>query len=250
MKNLVIILFVLPGLSLSAQETVKTYDLFGTEVRLVRYTSKKAGPLFYNMHDNENTSVEAAQKVVRARGGMLYELIHSGGRNIEFEVDSTWFAIDPNRIYTDTGVWRELERTGGRDSTVFLEVREFGEDLIQTMELAGQSLIVALHNNTDCRYCLYSYTEGGAYEDDAAAVYRGKWEDPDEFYFLTEADHFEALKPSGFHLILQDNTGVTDDGSLSVYCGFQGIEYINVEAQHGHVKKQRKMIKRMLRLLK
>jgi hypothetical protein len=35
---------------------------------------------------------------------------------------------------------------------------------------------------------------------------------------------------------------MTDDGSLSVYCGKLGIPYVNVEAQHGHLVRQLKML--------
>ena len=225
-------------------------DLGGTPVKLVMHNSGKYGPLYYNMHDNENTSVEAAMKIVRRKGGVLFELVHSGGRYIEFDMDTIHYAIDPNRIYTDTGVWRELERTGLRDTVVFEMVRHFADTVLSLMYLDAQKLVVALHNNSDCRYCIYSYMAGGDYETDAAAVFQGKWKDPDEFYFVTEREHYDILQQTGFNIVLQNNAVVTDDGSLSVYCGQRGIQYINVEGEHGHLKEQKRMIRRMIRALK
>ena len=61
---------------------------------------------------------------------------------------------------------------------------------------------------------------------------------------------YGLFTPTGFNVVLQNNANVTDDGSLSVYCGQREIEYVNVEAQHGHRGANRKMLKRMLRELK
>ena len=55
-----------------------------------------------------------------------------------------------------------------------------------------------------------------------------------EFYFITTARLYGLLTPTGFNVILQNNAKATDDGSLSVYFGQRNIEYVNIEAQHGH----------------
>ena len=250
MRVFIALPFILIEILGFSQTQIGFMTLGETNISILAYDSGKPGPLYYNMHDNENTSVEAASAVVRRKGGVLIELVHSGGRYIEFEHDGVDYAIDPNRIYTDIGIWRELERRAQRDTAVFEMVRAFATELLGLLRIDQQSLVVALHNNTDCRYCLYSYTAGGDYESDAEATFQSKWKDPDEFYFLTQKSHFERLKDSGFHLVLQDNSMVTDDGSLSVYCAQKSVSYINVEAQHGKVRAQRKMLKKMLRALR
>ena len=233
----------------SAQEIVATFDVGGTEVKLMAHHSDKPGLLYFNMHDNENTSVNAARKVVSKNGGTLYELVHSGGRYIEFPNGDTLVRIDPNRIYTEAGVWRELDRNGITDTAVFDMVRGFGRCLIDTMKLDSQELIIALHNNSNHNYSYHSYTSGGEYEKDAIATHRGRKRDEDAFYFITSDDYFQPLQGTCYHIVLQDNRFVTDDGSLSVYCGQKGIDYINVEAQHNRKCRNRKMIKQMLREL-
>ena len=40
----------------------------------------------------------------------------------------------------------------------------------------------------------------------------------------------------------------TDDGSLSVYAGQRGRPYVNVEAQHGHAREQRRMFEALMDL--
>ena len=97
---------------------------------------------------------------------------------------------------------------------------------------------------------MQSYLPGAVYEVDAETVYNGKWRDDDEFYFVTSARLYGLLTPTKFNVVLQNNAAMTDDGSLSVYCGQRGIEYVNVEAQHGHIKANRKMVKKLLQAMR
>jgi hypothetical protein len=43
--------------------------------------------------------------------------------------------------------------------------------------------------------------------------------------------------------MLQDNANVPDDGSMSVYFARQGIPYLNIEANNGHLKEQIEMVR-------
>ncbi len=81
----------------------------------------------------------------------------------------------------------------------------------------------------------------------AARVHLEPGRDADDFFFVTDPGWFDRLAALGFNVVLQDNTGVTDDGSLSVLAGRLGIPYVNVEAQHGHVKTQRRMLEALVR---
>lgn len=316
-------------LSGCAQDTIRTFALFDTSVSLVLHHSDIPGPLYYNMHDDENTSVEAARAVIHQHGGMLYELVHSGDRFIKFTLDSVEYGIDPNRIYSDAGVWRELRRAlradtfaleeyseiadsfrlrdsmgltnpavwidtllvwdtlsldtlpmrmitipdslgmtsdtmividtalvtdtivlryvpDAQDSLVFIGVRAFADSLLSVMQIDSQRLVIALHNNKEDGYSLASYRIDSIYQDEALAIYVGLHPDPDDFFFVTERRIFEALQPNHYHIVLQDNEKMTDDGSLSVYCGIRGIQYVNVEAQHKHGKEQKKMLEVLL----
>src|SRR5262245_64210976 len=69
--------------------------------------------LFCNLHDDENTSVEAGLVALR-RGGRLVELRHAGKRDIAFRLDGGDFAVDPNRIFTAEGVRRTLANLSRR----------------------------------------------------------------------------------------------------------------------------------------
>jgi membrane-bound lytic murein transglycosylase MltF len=102
--------------------------------------------------------------------------------------------------------------------------------------------VIALHNNTQGMYSALSYARGGAHAHDAEDVFIRDGTDPDDFFFVTERVVFDSLKRRGHNVVLQDNRRVTDDGSLSVYCGKENVRYINVEADHGHLKEQTQMI--------
>ncbi len=91
-------------------------------------------------------------------------------------------------------------------------------------------------------YSALSYTVGEKYANDAEDVFIRDGSDPDDFFFVTERVVFDAIKRRGHNVVLQDNRRVTDDGSLSVYCGKANVRYVNVEAEHGHLKEQTQMI--------
>jgi muramoyltetrapeptide carboxypeptidase len=205
--------------------------------------------LLCNLHDNENTSVTAAAQVLPTRAGRLVELRHRGTRNIVFHVGSERFECDPNRIFTASGIRRTLENLSRWDASSQHAVEIFSAKLLQVYSLDTVRAVVALHNNTEDSYSAKSYVEGQELTNDAAEVHLEDGKDTDDFFFVTEKTFFHALQAKQFNVVLQDNLAVTDDGSLSVYCGQQDITYINIEAQHGHLKEQKAMIRALFDVL-
>ena len=199
--------------------------------------------LLVNLHDDENTSVEAAEELLDDYPCRLVELKHSGERHVEFTIQGEEFGCDPNRIFTAVGVRATLEKISSLDPQAEREVIRFGEALIEQYRLSDVQAVIALHNNTDERYAATSYAKGQEYESDAAAVHLQSGKDVDDFYFVTEQRFFDALAARGFNAVLQNNETVTDDGSLSVYCAKHNVPYVNVEAQHGHLEVQVDMLK-------
>ena len=228
-------------------ETVKM-TVGETEITAVIHKGKTAKPLFFNMHDDENTSVDAAKKFAAKVDGKVIEIKHDGSRLIKFALKNKQFTIDPNRIFTSVGIKKTLDNYGDTSPEAEKAVDDFAKGLI-TKLFADSKEIIALHNNTDNAYSIKSYEKGGEYEKDAAQVFIKEGNDIDDFFFVTEQKHFDALKAKGFNVALQNNQTVTDDGSLSVYCGKAKITYINVEAQHGHLAEQIKMLEALREVL-
>ena len=195
-----------------------------------------------NLHDDEQTSVLAALEVLRRRHGRLVTIGNDGARNVTFSLGGREFQFDPNRIFTVTGVRKTLVDLSSWDEAAQQAVVAFGQQLLQRYDLTNADFVVALHNNTEGRYAATSYAAGEAYERDAAAVHLAADKDADDFFFVTNPRIYNALSKRGHHVVLQDNQQVSDDGSLSVYCGQMGIPYVNVEAQHGHLQQQVEML--------
>ena len=240
---------ILPAnfLEIVSQETVKL-KLGDAEVQVIISKGKTEKPLFFNMHDDENTSVEAAKAFVAKYDGKVIELAHDGSRLIKFKLKNEQFTIDPNRIFTAVGITETLKKNGKTSPEAEKEIDAFAKNLIAKF-LADSTIIVAMHNNSENAYSVKSYEKGGDSEKDAAQVFTKPENDVDAFFFVTEQKHFDAFKTKGFNVVLQNNQTVTDDGSLSVYCGKGKITYINVEAQHGHAAQQLKMLEALREVL-
>lgn len=223
--------------------TIETVDLTIGETALQTAVSKgkSAKPVFFNLHDNENTSVAAAKIFIEKAGGTVVELRHDGGREVKFQIGKKTFRFDPNRIFTLDGIKNTLGEKNEAAAQI-LAVDTFAKELFERF-LKDEAVVVALHNNTNGGgLTVKSYEKGGRYEKDAARVFVNPARDEDDFFFVTQESHFEAIRKKGFNVVLQDNANVTDDGSLSVFCGKRNIPYINVEAEHGHLKEQLEML--------
>ena len=198
--------------------------------------------VFANLHDDESTSVDAVQDVLNRSGGRLVELRHTGKRLVVFKLKGREFRVDPNRIFTPAGARKTLERQSTYSDEAAVAVKRFAEDLLNIYRIDRSAAVIALHNNPPGLYSALSYAAGGKYARDAGDVFIRDGSDPDDFFFVTERAVFDALKRKGYNVVLQDNRQVTDDGSLSVYCGKSNVRYVNVEADHGHRKEQTQML--------
>lgn len=229
-------------------ETV-ALQLGESEVRLAVHTAGQ-GPSFLVLHDSEDTAAEAGLEAVRARGGRLVEVRSEGRRRVQFEHQGRSWSFDPNRIFTDDGApWTLREHGREPPPDVIAEVRRFAETLLAAHVLGSHPVLVTLHNNTEGAYSAASYLPGGSRAGDAAAVHLPADADPDDFFFVTDRRLYEALAAEGFTVVLQDNIGVKNDGSLSVWAARRGIPYVNVEAQHWHLQQQRRMLRALTRIL-
>lgn len=235
-------IFLIVGVAMIWSRQELNIPLCETPISLVIDGDSTSSVLLYNMHDNENTSAVAGRIIASRYGGQYYELLHTGDRNIGFADGEDSLFIDPNRIYTDAGVWQQLARNKSADTFLFQMIVDWRDSLLTTLRIHERSLVIALHNNSNQYYSVSSYSEGGEYEAEADTLYLGSIRDMDDFYFVTDPAIYHKLSGGRYHVILQANETMTDDGSLSVYCGKLGIPYINVEAQHNHLIRQLKML--------
>ena len=244
------------GVPAVAADTLRTRTLRagGTPVRLAVHAwpapDGSRGVLnALNLHDDEGTSVEAALAVARRRGGRVVELAHSGDRNLAFEVGRQRAVADPNRMFTDAGRRRTLGALGRDTPAARAALAAFADSVLAAYTAVSPAVVVTLHNNTPDGYSARSYQPGAEYAADAAAVTVRPGSDPDDFFFVTDRALYDALVGRGFNAVLQDNAAATDDGSLSVWAAQNGVPYVNVEAQHGHLAEQTRMVEALADVL-
>ena len=115
------------------------------------------------------------------------------------------------------------------------------------LEIAPE-LIVAVHNNLD-EGDLTIKTLGMLSKQELTDVFVNPERDIDDFFYVTTRRDFEFFKAKNFNVVLQNNETVTDDGSLSVYCGKQKMRYINIETEHGHLLEQIEMLENVQKLI-
>ena len=216
------------------------------------YNADRRADTFWaiNLHDDEGTSVEAALAVARRTGGTIVELVHTGDRNLTYRLGDRAYVVDPNRMFTPAGLRRSLGALspGPADGGDVL-IQPLVDKLLFDSGLGDAEVVITLHNNTPDNYSAASYLPGAQYAGDAAAVTVHPGSDPDDFYFVTGRDLYDALVARGFNAVLQDNDQATDDGSLSVWAARNDRPYVNVEAQRGHLAEQITMMEALVEVM-
>jgi hypothetical protein len=111
------------------EQKVFRYKLGDKTVKIViSKTSKRPSKfVYFNIHDNENTAVEAAKEIIEKYGGTLIELRNNGKRLINFSLKDEQFTFDPNRIFTKVGIRKTLKNNGGYTIEAERETNKFAE---------------------------------------------------------------------------------------------------------------------------
>jgi len=232
------------------QQRVADYSIGNDSVQIITDTfpTLNASIVFVNLHENEQTSVNAAKKFLMKEGGIMIRLQQSGNRNIGFRFNNKNYVFDPNRIFTAAGRKDNLNKLSFYDNKADSMLQAFANEILQP--LSQYKLIVALHNNTNNNFSINSFKKGGKEAKNAKKVYTNAAMDADDFVLTTEAAVYNFLKQQQINVVLQNNEACDDDGSLSVYCGRNNIPYINIEAEIGHEAVQEKIISLLAPLFK
>lgn len=227
---------------------VRTIILGSDSIRIIQqYGAAEDKVLFINVHEDEQTSIDAVEEYSTEQPVHFVRLAHQQTRRIEFALKGKSYSVDPNRIYTRKGRKNTLKDGGVFSLKASRSVRRFAKEVLSY--LSERSVIIAMHNNTDVNYSIKSYLPGGDESQNTAEVYVNPNMDPDDFIYTTDKAFYDKLKDNEINVILQDNKKYVNDGSLSVYCGVRGIPYINIEAQKGHFDEQLRLIKEVMAIL-
>ena len=205
-----------------------------------KISNSKSNILFLNIHEDEHTSIEAVEHFSRTTPINFIHLQHNKTRRIHFSSKKTTYSVDPNRIYTAKGRKATIEPSKSFKFRPNRIAKKLAKEIINIVN--QYSVIVTMHNNTDVNYSIKSYLPGEDESQNTADVFVSSNWDTDDFVYTTNKAYFDYLKQADVNVILQDNTGYVNDGSLSVYCGKKGIPYLNIEAQKGHLKEQIRLV--------
>ncbi|MCU0396159.1 MAG: hypothetical protein MUF29_09625 [Chitinophagaceae bacterium] len=246
MKKTILLLPLLLAAAHTAfsQHADTVFSLGNQQVIFRQYgTPAQSDIRWLHVHENETTSVEAARALMDSLGtGSLVTWVHSGNRYVSYKLHGKDFKFDPNRIYTPEGLEATLRANGAWSRAGYRAAHKVANHFIKQY-VDGNRLVVVLHNNSDSGGLhIRSYLPGGEYARDAAEVAVSDTEDMDDFFYTTDRRIYEYLKAKGFNILLQNNENVTNDGSLSVYCGYRNMAYLNIEAQLGHLQQQKRMM--------
>jgi len=197
--------------------------------------------VFLNLHENEQTSVLAAKEILKNESGILLELKSRKERLISFTKGEELYIFDPNRMFSVAGIKCSLEEYSTYEPQIANEILLFAKWILKEISEHEPRWLVALHN-TSGDYSIEGYLKGASYEKDAADLFVNAKRHKGDFFFTSDREAFIKIRNSGFNVVFQNNDLVIDDGSLSVYCGQNGIPYINIEALHGHLEQQMEMV--------
>jgi hypothetical protein len=226
---------ILPDYSRSFTPSISTihYKLGETTIpiRIYQYGDVK-DLICINLHDDEQSSVEAARTFLQEEGGMLIKFENRKQRNIKFRLRGKYYTFDPNRMFSKDGIEQTLTHFRRSSKDAIKEIEKFGQRVLNLIP-ENPSCVIALHNNTPGRFGVNSYLPGADFSMNAKKVYENPKEDPDDIFFTTDSILFRRLSSEKFNTIWQDNSRARRDGSLSVYCGERNIRYVNCETEHG-----------------
>ena len=197
--------------------------------------------VYINLHDDEITAVNGARKVLEKKGGVLIKIENYRTRNIKFKLEGKYYTVDPNRMFSRVGIAQSLILFGNTSPKAINEIEKFANRILQLIP-QNPSCIIALHNNSNGKYSINSYLQGGAREKDAKTIHVNPDLDADDFFLTTDSILFNLLASEKYNTIWQDNEKAKRDGSLSIYCGEKNINYVNCETEHGRQPEYDQMI--------
>jgi hypothetical protein len=203
---------------------------------------------FVNVHDNENTSAEAAKSYILSHGGRLVELEHGRGRTIVIRRNGVLHRFDPNRMFSEAGLRRSLKYHRNLTDENFALATGFASDVVDFIEIEPGKPIIAVHNNTDGKLTINDFKPGEWYGDDTREIFVNPAEDPDNFFYTNSPVLFKALKAMRYNVALMvDNP--PDRGTLANLVNARNGVYVLVEAEHDQLRRQIVMLEDLGRLL-
>ncbi len=208
---------------------VHVYERLGSEL------------VFVNLHDDENTCLEAAMLFLASHGGRLIELRHGRGREVAIRRAGRMHTFDPNRMFSKKGLHKSFARSKHPSDEDLDLASGFAAKVIALIAPTENTPVIAIHNNTPDKLTIRDFMPGEWYGPDSRAVHIAPDRDPDDFFFTNSPWLYESLAALGYNVALMAEKP-PDRGTLGGYINSLDGFYINVEAEHGHIREQAAML--------
>lgn len=248
MKKTLLILSLLPALfsyTFSQDRSyAKNYFIAKIKIAVIEQCCHPCSRsvLFVNLHDNESTSVKAAEQYLSEIGGTIINIENNSERLINFRYKRNIYTFDPNRIYSSAGIDSTIKHLSKRyDKNAAAHVSKFAKSIIKNY-IKGSKLIISLHNNIDSSLSVTSYKNAQDSNKYLGKSFTNPAMDADDFILTTDTTFFYRVKEKNINVVWENVDAIDDDGSLSIYAARHEIPYINVEAEHNHSQEQLSML--------
>lgn len=187
------------------------------------------------IHGDEITARETLLGHMKSHQGQAY-LIDSQARTVRPHL----LEIDPNRMFSDAGAARSLERLNGSADAGAIQrevkwLAALRHQLFKALLPPQGGLLIVLHNNA----------RGYSVDDEVPIsnkVHLPNSSAPHEFFLATSETDFARIAAGPYNAVMQNDAKGEDDGSLSRLCASRGIRYVNLECALGNRKAQSEML--------
>lgn len=200
----------------------------GVTFRIRTFAARAPGPTFLILHDDEQESFRAAANWAAQFGGRVVALESAEARRIS--------GVDPNRIFNE-----RFPRFTAAIAALF----------------PGEAPIITLHNNRDGFGSPQSSISVKRWLDGEKVRGFDHGGDEDDLVWLAGATplaanpraqaHLARLKAQGINVVYEW-VQAPGDGSLSNWAALNGRLYVNIEAEHGALARQEKLLAAVMAL--
>lgn len=187
------------------------------------------------LHGDEKTAKQVLLSLAKKNTGKFF-LIQSHHRLVKIN----GYTVDPNRIFSDTGVRNTLKKYNPRITTneikkIVTLIQKKRPAFIAHILPAKKGILIALHNNQ------YNYSILDEKKNSVKTSIKNN-QSKHNFFLCTSKKDFEILENSQYNVALQNHIQAIDDGSLSQLMARKKRRYINIEARLGAKDIQQAML--------
>jgi len=252
-RNIIVLISLLlfatdSSFSQTISKTTHTLYLGEEKVWVDIYEKPGADITLLNLHDNENTSVEAGLAFIKKHGGRLIDLRHGRGREVVVRLNGVLHRFDPNRMFSDVGLRASMEYFNNNSDEVFDIASAFRDSVVKLAAFNEGMVLISIHNNSQNKMTIKDFRPGEWYGEDTKKTSINPRQDPDNFFFVTHTKLFNSLSSLGYNVAILANNP-PDRGMLMDYCVDHGMINVSVEAEHGKQTDQIEMLEALWTIL-